>query len=172
MTTEERLQRLERQLAHAKRSNRRVVLAGVGLLLGLFAVLARRNAIMVLMGIELILNSANINFIAFSRYAGMSLDGQAVATSSADLAAGRKDGPLVDLRFEVEAKMAVPPWVQGALQAEAHAQLKTSIVGDLMGGPRYEQLFRASGSVAVAGQEHPFTGSGLRIPVRRGACCC
>jgi len=35
--------------------------------LGLFAVMTRRNAIGVLMGVELILNSANINFIAFSR---------------------------------------------------------------------------------------------------------
>ncbi len=93
----------------------------------------------------------------------MTFDGQAVQTSSADLVDGRKDGPFVDLRFEVEAKMAVPPWVQGALQAEADEQLKTSIVGELMGGPRYEQLFRATGSVAVAGREHTFTGSGLRI---------
>ncbi|MDE3059200.1 MAG: NADH-quinone oxidoreductase subunit NuoK [Bacteroidota bacterium] len=46
---------------------------------GLFAVMARRNAIMVLMGIELILNSANINFIAFARFGGMHLDGQMAA---------------------------------------------------------------------------------------------
>ena len=44
--------------------------------LGVYAVITRRNAIMVLMGIELILNSANINFIAFSRYGGANLDGQ------------------------------------------------------------------------------------------------
>ncbi len=93
----------------------------------------------------------------------MTFDGQAVATSSTDLIAGRKDGPRVDLRFEVEAKMAVPPWVQGALQADADEQLKTSIVGDLMGGPRYEQLFRATGSVHVAGEQHDFSGTGLRI---------
>jgi hypothetical protein len=93
----------------------------------------------------------------------MTFDGKAVQTSSADLAAGRKDGPLVDLRFEVEAKLAVPPWVQGALQADAASALKTSVEGDLMGGDRYEQLFRATGSVRVAGDEHPFTGSGLRI---------
>jgi hypothetical protein len=93
----------------------------------------------------------------------MTFDGQAVQTSSADLAEGRKDGPLVDLQFEVEAKLAVPPWVQGALQAEASSTLKTSIEGDLMGGPRYEQLFRATGAVRVGGAEHAFTGSGLRI---------
>jgi NADH-quinone oxidoreductase subunit K len=47
--------------------------------LGIFAVLTRRNAIMVLMGIELILNSANVNFIAFSRYSTGTLDGHMVA---------------------------------------------------------------------------------------------
>lgn len=36
--------------------------------LGLVAVLARGNAIMVLLGVELMLNAANINFIAFWRY--------------------------------------------------------------------------------------------------------
>ncbi len=46
---------------------------------GLYAIVTRRNAIMVLMGIELILNAANINFIAFSRYATGKLDGQVIA---------------------------------------------------------------------------------------------
>jgi hypothetical protein len=63
----------------------------------------------------------------------------------------------------VEARMAVPPWVQGALQADAASALETSVEGDLMGGDRYEQLFRATGSVRVAGEEHVFTGTGLRI---------
>jgi NADH:ubiquinone oxidoreductase subunit K len=35
---------------------------------GLAGVLARRNAIMVLVGVELMLNAANLNFIAFWRY--------------------------------------------------------------------------------------------------------
>ena len=47
--------------------------------LGIYAVITRRNAIMVLMGIELILNSANINFLAFSRYGGMNIEGQMAA---------------------------------------------------------------------------------------------
>lgn len=46
--------------------------------LGLMAVLSKRNVIMVLMGVELILNSANINFIAFSRFTDLSLDGQMI----------------------------------------------------------------------------------------------
>jgi NADH-quinone oxidoreductase subunit K len=39
------------------------------------------------MGIELILNSANINFVAFSRFGGMQLDGQAAAVFVVILAA-------------------------------------------------------------------------------------
>ncbi len=35
---------------------------------GIFCVTTRKNAVMLLMGIELILNSANINFVAFSRF--------------------------------------------------------------------------------------------------------
>lgn len=44
--------------------------------LGLFCVLTRRNAIGVLMGVELILNAANVNFIAFSRFGVGGYDGQ------------------------------------------------------------------------------------------------
>lgn len=47
--------------------------------LGIYAIVTRRNAVMVLMGIELILNSANINFIAFARYGGFGFDGQLIA---------------------------------------------------------------------------------------------
>ena len=47
--------------------------------LGLLAVIAQRNIIMVLMGIELILNAANLNFIAFSRYTSLGLEGHMVA---------------------------------------------------------------------------------------------
>ena len=42
--------------------------------LGLFGVITRRNAIAVLMGVELILNAANLNFVAFSRFGGMNMD--------------------------------------------------------------------------------------------------
>jgi hypothetical protein len=94
----------------------------------------------------------------------MTYDGKAVQTSSTDLVAGKKDGPLVDIAFHVEAKMAVPPWIQGTLQRDAGEQLKTSVEGDLMGGPRYEQLFRASGELTVSdGERQEFTGTGLRI---------
>lgn len=94
----------------------------------------------------------------------MTYEGDAVETSSADLAAGRRDGPLVHVAFSVEAKMAVPPWIQGALQPDAGERLTTSVEGGLMGGLRYEQLFRARGSLRIGdGQRADFTGTGLRI---------
>ncbi len=37
---------------------------------GLFAIVTRKNAIVVLMGVELVLNAANINLLAFSKYNG------------------------------------------------------------------------------------------------------
>jgi len=36
--------------------------------IGLFGVLARRNAIAILLGVELMLNAVNINLVAFWRY--------------------------------------------------------------------------------------------------------
>ena len=48
--------------------------------IGLYGVLARRNAIAILLGIELMLNAVNINLVAFWRYRyPESLNGQAFA---------------------------------------------------------------------------------------------
>jgi NADH-quinone oxidoreductase subunit K len=47
--------------------------------LGVFGALTRKNAVNVLMSIELILNSANINLVAFSRYSSANFDGQVFA---------------------------------------------------------------------------------------------
>ena len=56
-----------------------VVLATTLFALGLFCVVTRRNAIGILMGIELVLNSANINYVAFARYGRGGYDGQVFA---------------------------------------------------------------------------------------------
>ncbi len=48
------------------------------LTIGVIGVLTRRNVIIVLMSIELILNAVNINLIAFSRHFG-AVDGQVFA---------------------------------------------------------------------------------------------
>lgn len=47
--------------------------------LGIYGIITRKNAVMVLMGIELILNSANINFVAFARYGNFGFSGQIIA---------------------------------------------------------------------------------------------
>jgi NADH-quinone oxidoreductase subunit K len=55
--------------------------------LGIYGIVTRKNAILVLMGVELVLNAANINLVAFARYGGMSLDGQVAAVFVIILAA-------------------------------------------------------------------------------------
>jgi NADH:ubiquinone oxidoreductase subunit K len=47
--------------------------------LGMLGVLTRRNAVNVLMGVELVLNSANINLVAFGRFGTGNLNGQLFA---------------------------------------------------------------------------------------------
>lgn len=54
---------------------------------GLYTVLTRRNAVAVLMGVELILNAANINFVAFSHYVSWMIGGQIFAVFVIVLAA-------------------------------------------------------------------------------------
>ena len=56
-----------------------VVLSAIVFCLGLFCVVTRRNALGILMGIELILNSANLNYVAFARYGNGTYDGQVFA---------------------------------------------------------------------------------------------
>ncbi len=53
-----------------------LLLSAVLFSLGLLAVITKRHAVVVLMGIELIFNAANLNLIAFSRYDPMLLQGQ------------------------------------------------------------------------------------------------
>jgi len=48
---------------------------------GLFTMMTKRNAIGILIGVEMVLNGASVNFVAFNRYNGLpgSLDGQVVS---------------------------------------------------------------------------------------------
>jgi len=55
--------------------------------LGLLCVMTRKNAVSVLMGVELILNSAALNFVVFSRYTTGNLLGQGAAVFIIILAA-------------------------------------------------------------------------------------
>jgi len=55
--------------------------------IGLYAVLAKRNAIMILVGIELMINAAILNFVAFGRYDAEKYGGQVFALFAIALAA-------------------------------------------------------------------------------------
>ena len=55
-----------------------LVLSGMLFTFGVLAVLVRRNPLVMFMGIELMLNAANLAFVAFSRHLNQ-LDGQVVA---------------------------------------------------------------------------------------------
>ncbi|MEO1061483.1 MAG: NADH-quinone oxidoreductase subunit NuoK [Actinomycetota bacterium] len=50
--------------------NQFLILGAVLFALGVYGVLARRNAVTVLMSIELVLNAVNINFVAFGMLHG------------------------------------------------------------------------------------------------------
>ncbi len=64
-----------------------LLVSGALFLLGVATILVRRNALYVLMGVELILNAANLNFVAFARFGGYGLDGQMFALFVVILAA-------------------------------------------------------------------------------------
>jgi NADH:ubiquinone oxidoreductase subunit K len=70
-----------------------LVLAAALFSLGILGLLTRRNAVNVLMSIELILNAANVNLVAFSRYATGNIDGQlfavfVIVVAAAEVAVG------------------------------------------------------------------------------------
>lgn len=53
-----------------------LVLAAVLLCCGLFVMTTKRNAVGILIGAELVLNAAALNFVAFARYRWGQIDGQ------------------------------------------------------------------------------------------------
>ena len=46
---------------------------------GVVCMTTKRNGIGILMGVELVLNGANLNFVAFARHTSLGLDGQVIA---------------------------------------------------------------------------------------------
>lgn len=54
---------------------------------GVICMATKRNGIGVLMGVELVLNGANVNFVAFSKFTTLGLDGQVISVFVIVLAA-------------------------------------------------------------------------------------
>lgn len=71
-----------------------LILAAVLFCIGLFGVLTRKNAIAILLGVELMLNAVNINLVAFWRYldpeqmAGQAFAVIVFAVAAAEVAVG------------------------------------------------------------------------------------
>ncbi len=73
--------------------NQFLILGAVLFCIGVYGVIVRKNAVLVLMSIELILNSVNINLLAFDRLWGGQLDGQVfglyiIAVAAAEVGVG------------------------------------------------------------------------------------
>jgi hypothetical protein len=106
--------------------------------------------------------------------------GPAVATSTQaqidGWMPGQSGGDLVAIEAEIDIVSAVPPWENGALRPEAAHVLATQEEGALMGGPRFEQLFRATGTVRIGddvrelrggdNEAFVFEGDGELVPAR------
>ncbi|HAB12689.1 MAG TPA: NADH-quinone oxidoreductase subunit NuoK [Planctomycetaceae bacterium] len=56
-----------------------LLIGAVMFVCGVVCMATKRNGIAVLMGVELVLNGANVNFVAFSRHTSLGLDGQIVS---------------------------------------------------------------------------------------------
>jgi hypothetical protein len=94
-----------------------------------------------------------------------SLDGKAAATTVHDQIGGKAPrgadvavASSVPVAVDLDTRMATPAWVQGALGG----------TGFVAGEHRFEQLFKAEGTVRIDGEEIPFSGSGLRIHRKGG----
>jgi len=72
---------------HAGQLQSYLIVSCILFALGIATILTRRNVLYVLMGVELILNAANLNFVAFARFGGYGMDGQMVALFVVILAA-------------------------------------------------------------------------------------
>ncbi len=69
-----------------------LILSGILFTIGVMGVLVRRNAIIIFMSVELMLNAVNLSFVAFARQWG-SMDGQlsvffVMAVAAAEAAVG------------------------------------------------------------------------------------
>lgn len=56
-----------------------LIIGAIVFILGIFTILYKKNAVGILMGVELVLNSVNINFIAFAKFVDKGIGGQIVA---------------------------------------------------------------------------------------------
>lgn len=77
-----------------------LIISTVLFVLGVIAVLARKNIIAILLGLELILNAAALNFVTYTRYVNSNIDGHIFALFIIIVAAAEAAvGLAIVLRF-------------------------------------------------------------------------
>ena len=85
-----------------------LVVAALLFCIGIYGVLARRNAVAILMSVELMLNAVNINLVAFWRYlAPQDMSGQAFAAFVFVVAAAEAAVGLAILLFVYRTRRSV-----------------------------------------------------------------
>ena len=85
-------------------------------------------------------------------------------TCAEQISGGSPQGePSVRVQVALDLHSAVPPWENGGLLTEARRVLYEQDDGALVGGPRFEQLARAEGTVTIGDVEHRINGGALRI---------
>jgi len=67
--------------------NHYLILSAILFCMGMYTISTRRNAVAILMGIELVLNSGSLNLVAFSRFSDTGLSGQVFSIFVITLAA-------------------------------------------------------------------------------------
>jgi len=99
------------------------------------------------------------------RHWKLRFDGLAVESTVENQIAGRdpEGDPTVPVEIDIDIMAALPPWENGALLPEAGRVLEEQDEGALMGGPRFEQLSRASGTLRVGDRTHRIDGGALRV---------
>lgn len=90
----------------------------------------------------------------------MTFDGAAYETTAQKQIAGETTGPMRQVRIEIDAVMAAPPWSPG----EQSQDQSTALAVGAIGGHRHEQLFVCTGVFQVEGEAAmDFAGRGLRV---------
>lgn len=119
-------------------------------------------------GTATVLGAGPLSFELVEPYGHLRLrfDGEVAASSvEAQLdGAFPGQGEPVPMELEVDIRPAVPPWMNGALLADAKRVLDTQDEGDIMGHPwRFEQLCRATGRLRIGDESHDIDGGANRI---------
>ena len=98
------------------------------------------------------------------RHWRIAFDGIAMQSTTAAELAGEREREAVPLAFAFEAEMAAPPWLMGGMTEQAARQMTAGDGAALMGGVRYEQLCRVTGSVTFDGKDYAIAdGTGMRV---------